>query len=53
MPLVEQGRAGSLVEAAIRFAIGHESVAPSLIGVASLAQLQAALDAAAKAPLAI
>jgi L-galactose dehydrogenase/L-glyceraldehyde 3-phosphate reductase len=53
LPLVVQGRAGSLVEAAIRFAIGHESIAPSLIGVASLEQLQLALDAAAKGPLVI
>lgn len=53
LPLVTQGRAGSLVEAAIRFAIGHEAIAPALIGVASLAQLQTALDAAAKGPLAV
>lgn len=53
LPLVEQGRAGSLVEAAIRFAIGHEAIAPALIGIASLEQLQTALDAAAKGPLSV
>jgi aryl-alcohol dehydrogenase-like predicted oxidoreductase len=52
LPLVREGRAGSLVEAAIRFAIGHDAIAPALIGIASLEQLQAALDAAAKGPLA-
>ncbi len=51
LPLVEQGRAGSLVEAAIRFAIGHDAIAPALVGVASLAQVRTALDAAAKGPL--
>ena len=53
LPLVREGGAESLVEAAIRFAVGHEAIAPALIGVASPAQLRAALDAAAKGPLAV
>ena len=53
LPLVREGRAGSLVEAAIRFAIAHDSIAPALIGVASLDQVKTALDAAAEGPLAV
>ncbi len=44
--LVEEGYAGSLVEAAIRFVIGTPEVATTLIGISSMEQLDQALAAA-------
>lgn len=49
--LVDEGHAASLVEAAIRFAIGTPGISTALIGIATLEQLEAALVAANKGPL--
>jgi aryl-alcohol dehydrogenase-like predicted oxidoreductase len=49
--LVDEGHAASLVEAAIRFAISKRGISTALIGIATLAQLEAALVAANKGPL--
>ncbi len=49
--LVSEGHAGSLPEAAIRFAIGKPEVATTLIGISSFEQLEQALDAANKPAL--
>lgn len=50
-PLVAEGHAGSLVEAAIRFAIAAPEIGTAMIGTASLDQLEAAIAAAEKGPL--
>jgi aryl-alcohol dehydrogenase-like predicted oxidoreductase len=50
-PLVEEGFAGSLVEAALRFPLASEGVSTVLLGYSSLEQLEAAADAVAKGPL--
>ena len=50
-PLVEEGFADSLIEAAIRFAITDRRVATALVGTSTLGQLDEALDAADKGPL--
>ena len=49
--LVEEGYAGSLVEAAIRFAISKAEVSTALVGFSSLAQLEQAAAAVNKGPL--
>ncbi len=51
LPLVQEGFASSLVEAAIRFAITPASMSSALIGLASLEQFETALAAALKGPL--
>lgn len=50
-PLVEEGHAGSLVEAAIRFAITAEPMSTVLVGIASLEQFETAAAAIALGPL--
>ena len=49
--LVDDEYAGSLVEAAIRFAVGNPRVATALIGISTLEQLETAVAAANKGPL--
>jgi L-galactose dehydrogenase/L-glyceraldehyde 3-phosphate reductase len=51
LPLVQEGYAGSLVEAAVRFAITPGAMSCALIGLASLEQLEAAAAAALIGPL--
>jgi aryl-alcohol dehydrogenase-like predicted oxidoreductase len=51
MPLVDEGFAGSLVEAAIRFAIAPQAVTTALVGTSTLEQLDDAIAAAEKGPL--
>ena len=51
LPLVEEGFADSLIEAAIRFAIANDRVATALVGTSTLDQLDDALAAADKGPL--
>jgi L-galactose dehydrogenase/L-glyceraldehyde 3-phosphate reductase len=50
-PLVDEGHAGSLVEASIRFAISHPAMGTALIGIATPEQFEMAASAAAKGPL--
>jgi aryl-alcohol dehydrogenase-like predicted oxidoreductase len=50
-PLVAQGHAGSLVEAALRFAISGDAMSTVLIGCSDLAQLDFAATAVNKGPL--
>ena len=50
-PLVRAGHAGSLVEAALRFAIGTGGPSTVLVGVSTLEQFAFALDAVEKGPL--
>jgi aryl-alcohol dehydrogenase-like predicted oxidoreductase len=50
-PLVGEGFADSLVEAAIRFAITHKAVTTALVGTSTLEQLEYAIAAAEKGPL--
>ncbi|HEU5099067.1 MAG TPA: aldo/keto reductase [Roseiflexaceae bacterium] len=49
--LVQEGYAGNLVEAAIRFAIGKAEVATALIGISDMQQLEQAAEYSAKGPL--
>lgn len=49
--IVEEGHAGSLAEAAVRFALGKEGISSVLVGISSLEQLEAAAQAQAKGPL--
>jgi len=49
--LVELGYAGSLVEAAIRFAISNSAVSTALVGFSSLEQLDQAAEYVGKGPL--
>jgi aryl-alcohol dehydrogenase-like predicted oxidoreductase len=51
MPLVEEGYAGSLSEAAIRFAISHPAMGTILVGMASPQQFEHALAAVQQGPL--
>ncbi len=51
MPLVEAGYAGSLAEAATRFAISHPAVGTILVGIAARQQFEDALAAVQKGPL--
>src|SRR6266436_4911554 len=50
-PLVAQGHAASVVEAAFRFAITTDALSTALIGTSDLAQLDFAAAAVAKGPL--
>ena len=50
-PLVREGFADSLVEAAIRFVIANEAVSTALVGYSTLEQLEYAAAAADKGPL--
>ncbi len=49
--LVEQGHADSLVEAAIRFVVGHAGVSSTLIGISSFEQLEQAVESVEKGAL--
>jgi aryl-alcohol dehydrogenase-like predicted oxidoreductase len=51
MPLVEEGFAGSLTEAATRFAISHPAMGTILVGMATPDELEGALAAVLKGPL--
>jgi len=51
MPLVEEGFAGSLTEAATRFALSHPAMGSILVGMATPQQFEDALAAAEKGPL--
>jgi aryl-alcohol dehydrogenase-like predicted oxidoreductase len=51
MPLVQEGFAASLTEAATRLAISHPAVATILVGLATPQQFQEALAAVQKGPL--
>jgi aryl-alcohol dehydrogenase-like predicted oxidoreductase len=50
-PLVREGYADSLVEAAIRYVIAHRGVSTALVGYSTLEQLEYAAAAANKGPL--
>jgi len=51
MPLVEEGFAGDLSEAAIRFAMSHPAMGTILVGMASPQQFEHALAAVLQGPL--
>ena len=51
MPLVEQGFAADLPEAATRFAMSHPAMGTILVGIATPGQFEHALHAVAKGPL--
>ena len=51
MPLVAEGVAAALPEAAIRFAIVHPAMETVLVGMASPDEFEAALAAVLKGPL--
>ena len=51
VPLVKEGYAENLTEAATRFALGHPAVGTILVGIATPQQFDAALAAVAKGPL--
>jgi aryl-alcohol dehydrogenase-like predicted oxidoreductase len=51
MPLVTEGFAGSLAEAATRFAITHKAMGTILVGMATVAEFEASLAAVLKGPL--
>ena len=51
MPLVEEGFAASLTEAATRFALAHPAVGTILVGLATPQQFEDALAAVEKGPL--
>jgi L-galactose dehydrogenase/L-glyceraldehyde 3-phosphate reductase len=51
LPLVHEGFAASLAEAATRFAISHAAMGTILVGMASPQQFEAALAAVEKGPL--
>lgn len=50
-PLVTEGFAGSLAEAATRFAITHPAMGTILVGMATIDEFQASLNAVLKGPL--
>jgi aryl-alcohol dehydrogenase-like predicted oxidoreductase len=50
-PLLREGNADSLVEAAIRYVIAHPAVSTALVGYSTLEQLETAAAAANKGPL--
>src|SRR5438128_1269748 len=52
LPLVEQGFAATLTEAATRFALSHPAMGTILVGMATAQQFDEALAAAEKGPLA-
>lgn len=49
--LVQDGHAGSLIEAALRFAIGHAAVSTALVGYSTLEHLEYAARCVEKGPL--
>jgi L-galactose dehydrogenase/L-glyceraldehyde 3-phosphate reductase len=51
MPLVKEGFAGSLTEAATRFALSHPAMGTILVGMATPQQFEDALAAVGKGPL--
>jgi aryl-alcohol dehydrogenase-like predicted oxidoreductase len=51
MPLVQEGLAGSLAEAAIRFAMTHKAMGTILVGMATIEQFEQSLAAVNKGPL--
>ena len=51
MPLVEEGFAANLTEAATRFALSHPAMGTILVGMATPQQFEDALTAAEKGPL--
>jgi aryl-alcohol dehydrogenase-like predicted oxidoreductase len=51
MPIVQEGFATSLTEAAIRFAISHPAMGTILVGMATPHQFENALAAVQKGPL--
>jgi len=51
MPLVTEGFATSLAEAAIRFAITHKAMGTILVGMATIEEFQGSLAAVLKGPL--
>jgi aryl-alcohol dehydrogenase-like predicted oxidoreductase len=51
MPLVMEGFAGSLTEAATRFALSHPAMGTILVGIATPQQFEDALAAVQKGPL--
>ena len=51
MPLVTEGFASSLAEVATRFAMTHPAMGTILVGMATIEQFQASLDAVLKGPL--
>ena len=51
VPLVEEGLAASLAEAATRFAVSHPTIGTILVGMATPEQFEAALAAVQKGPL--
>ena len=51
MPLVTEGFASSLAEAATRFAISHPAIGSILVGMATVEQFEASLAAVQKGPL--
>jgi aryl-alcohol dehydrogenase-like predicted oxidoreductase len=51
MPLVKEGFAGSLTEAATRFALSHPAMGTILVGMATAQEFEAALAAVLKGPL--
>lgn len=50
-PLVDEGHAGSLVEAALRFPLGNDAVSTVLLGYSTLEHLEYAAASIAKGPL--
>jgi aryl-alcohol dehydrogenase-like predicted oxidoreductase len=51
LPLVAEGFATSLTEAATRFALSHPAIGTILVGMATPQQFQAALASVRKGPL--
>jgi aryl-alcohol dehydrogenase-like predicted oxidoreductase len=51
MPLVEEGFASSLTEAATRFALSHPAMGTILVGMATPQEFEHALAAVQKGPL--
>jgi aryl-alcohol dehydrogenase-like predicted oxidoreductase len=51
MPLVTEGFASSLAEAAVRFAITHKAMGTILVGMATVQEFEASLAAVLKGPL--
>jgi aryl-alcohol dehydrogenase-like predicted oxidoreductase len=51
LPLVQEGLASSLAEAAVRFAMAHPAMGSILVGIATYDQFEQAIAAVAKGPL--